>query len=111
MAFATHLVKINGEVDLSVWSEEKLKKYVSNKIKKEIEPTFHASRELFKLEDDKVEVWVYISALPSEATRKVIEKWLNDHIVEDGLKVTNFEVEVVASMVDPDKTKFFIRLE
>lgn len=113
MAFATHLIKIRGLINRFIWPEKKLKNYVNKKIKTEIDSVLHPDLELFKLEDEKIEIWVYISALPSEATRDIVEKWLNDHIVERGLKVENFEIEIIASKIDREfnKSNMLIYLE
>lgn len=113
MAFATHLIKIRGVINQFIWPEKKLKDYVNNKIRTEIESVLHPDLELFKLEEEKIEIWVYISALPSEATRNIVEKWLNDHIMERGLKVENFDIEIIASKIDREfnKQKVLVYLE
>lgn len=104
MAIATHLIKIKGRFDVQKWTEEKLRKYVNEKISKEIYSFFHAETELFQIQKGSIEVWVYVSALPSEA--KLIEKWIDDHIKEDGIEVGKFEVEEIMSKIDPYNQKF-----
>lgn len=113
MAIATHLIKIHGKANQFIWPEKKLRNYVDKKIKIEIESVLHPEVELFNLKEEKIEVWVYISALPSEATRNIVQKWLDDHITERGLRVINFEIEIIASRIDREfnKTKMFIYLE
>lgn len=113
MAIATHLVKIKGKANIFIWPEKKLRNYVDKKIKTEIELIFHPSLELFKLEEEEIEIWVYVSALLSEATEDIVEKWLKDHIVEKGLKVENFEIEKIANMLGGklNKSKMLIYLE
>lgn len=112
MVIATHLIKIKGKADIFIWPEKKLKNHVIKKIKMEIEPSFHASLELFKLDSGNVEVWVFVSALPSEVSKNIVEKWLSDHIMEKGLKVDSFEIKEVASLTDANVNKnMFIVLE
>ena len=106
MHIATHIIKIKGRFDSS-WDEQKLRVYVDSKIKNEIEDVLHPSLELFKVNDGSVDVWLFITALPSEATYKVVEKWIKDHIKEDGLSVTEFTIEMIFNMCSPD-TKFTV---
>ncbi len=106
MHIATHIIKIKGTFDSS-WDEKKLKVYVDFKIKNEIEDVLHPSLELFETKEGIVEVWVFIKALPSEATYKVVEAWIKDHIKEDGLSVTEFTVEMIFNMCSP-YTKFAV---
>ena len=98
MSIATHLIKIRGTFDKDIWKEEELKDYVKSKIKNEIESVLHPDLELFKTDKSIAEIWVYISALPSAATRDVIDKWLEDHITEHGLTVIDFEVEEMSCL-------------
>jgi len=98
MNIATHLIKIRGTFDKDMWKEEELKDYVKSKIKNEIESVLHPDLELFKTDKSTAEIWVYISTLPSEATRDVIDKWLEDHITEQGLTVVDFEVEEMSGL-------------
>lgn len=93
MVIATKLIKIAGTFDLLKWTEDGLRHYVDNKIEKEIYKFYHASLELFQIKEEKVIVWVYINALPSESSFDVIGKWLENHLKEtDGLKVDHFEI-------------------
>ncbi len=57
------------------------------------------------MKNDDVEVWVYITAFPSEASVYLIEKWLKDHIKEDGVAVKNFEVVEIANLLNPADRK------
>ncbi len=93
---ATHLIKISGTYDESKWNDITLKEYVKRKIQSEIEDVLHPSLELFKAENGDVNVWVYIRALPSEATQPTIQKWLEDHIKEEGVTVKGFMIEIVS---------------
>lgn len=113
MVFATHLIKIYGEINVFIWPEKKLRSYVNRKIRTEIEPVLHPDLELFRLSDERIEILVYISALPSEVSRDIVGKWIKDHIVERGLSVENFEIEIIASKIDRDfnKSKILIFLE
>ncbi len=106
MHIATHLIKIKGTFDSS-WDEKKLRAYVDLKIKTEIEDVLHPSLELFEAKDGSVDVWIFITALPSEATYRVVEKWIKDHIKEEGLSITEFTVEMISNMCNPD-TKFAV---
>ncbi len=113
MAIATHLIKIKGSLDIEKWTEEKIKKYIDKKIKDETESYYHASMELLRVKDNDVEVWVYISALPSEATEDIIKKWLKDHIRKDGVTVKDFEVVEVANLLnlaDRNHLNFLVHL-
>lgn len=101
MAIATHIIKIKGTFDEKIYKQQKtLKDYVNNKIQNEIDSVLHADLELFKVDGNNIEVWVYISAFPSEVTRDIIGKWIKDHIKEEGISVQNFEFEQLV-----DKTK------
>ena len=107
MNIATHLIKIRGTFDKDIWKEEELKDYVKSKIKKEIENVLYPDLELFKVDKDTAEVWVFISALPSEVTRDVIYKWLEYHITEKGLSIIDFEVEERCNLLDQNN-KFLV---
>jgi len=113
MVLATHIIKIYGAISQFIWPEKKLKNYVDKKIKNDIFVTFHAKLKSFKLEEEKVEILVYVSALPSEVTAKVVDEWLKDNTRRKGLRVENFEIEIIASKIDPDfnRSKELIYLE
>ena len=106
MHIVTHIIKVKGTFDLS-WDENKLRDYVDLKIKNEIEHVLHPNLELFEAKDGNVDVWIFITALPSEATHKVVETWIKDHIKEDGLSVTEFNVEMISNLCNPG-TKFAV---
>ncbi len=93
---ATHLIKINGTYDENKWNESTLKEYVSKKIRTEIEDVLHPELELFKAENGDVNIWVYIRALPSEVTHSIVEKWLENHIKEEGITVKGFMIEIIS---------------
>ena len=108
MAIATHLIKIKGEFNPDIWNETSLKEYVVNKIT-EIESTFHTETELFNVHDtDKIDVWVYVHGLPSEVSRRIVGQWIEVHIIEEGLTVIKFEIEVINSLLEP--RPFFVGL-
>lgn len=107
MTIGTHIIKIRGTFDENIWKEDELKNYVESKIKKEIYPTFHTDLELFKVDGDKVAVWAYVSAYPSEVTSNIIGKWIVDHIKEEGITVNDFEFEMIVDVTKKDD-KFFV---
>lgn len=108
MVVATHLIKIKGIFNKNIWGHEEkmlnetLKEYVKTKIKFEIDSYYHADLELFEINDDKIEVWVFINALPSSVSRDIIEKWLNDHVNEEGIVATDFEIEEKFNPLSPE---------
>jgi hypothetical protein len=93
MHVATHLIKIEGRFDNDIWTKDKLEKYVRSKIEYDIEKFFHADLELFGIDDEIINVWIYISALPSEVSKDIVSKWLSNHIKEEGITVTCFNIE------------------
>lgn len=103
MAFATHIIKIKGRFDAQKWTEEKLRSYVNEKISNEIKSFYHTNIELFQVQENNIEVWVYISALPSEA--KLIEEWIENHIKEEGIIIKGFKVEEMMNRLDPASEK------
>lgn len=109
MPLATHLVRIEGEFNSKVWNKNSLREYVNNKIT-EIEDVLHPDLELFHVHDsNKINVWIYIQALPSEVKQRIVDKWAKDHIVEEGLSVKNIEIKVINSMIEPKS--FFVVLK
>jgi hypothetical protein len=104
MHIATHLIKIKGKINRNIWTEDKLGEYIRSKIDDNITSFYRADLELFGIEDDVVNVWVFVSALPSEVSRDIIDKWLNDHIKEEGITVTEFEIEDLFDLVHPKET-------
>lgn len=104
MHIATHIIKIKGKIDKNIWTEDKLDKYVRSKIDGDITSFYHADLELFGIEDNIINVWVFVSALPSEVSRDIVDKWLNDHIKEDGINVTSFEIEELFDLAHPKET-------
>lgn len=92
MAIATHIIKIKGKVEEGKKREEELKSYVLGKINSEIDSMFHPDLELFSVgEDGTTDVWVYVSN--SYVTDDIVDKWLKDHITEDGIEIKGFEIE------------------
>lgn len=63
---------------------------------------YYSSLDLFEAKDGNVDIWVFITGLPSEASYKVVERWIKDHIKEDGLSVTEFTVEMIFNMCSSD---------
>lgn len=110
MVIATHIIKIRGIFDENIFKENELKDYVESKIKSEIDSSFHTDLELFKVDGNKIDVWVFISAFPSEVTRNIIDKWIRDHIKEEGITVNDFEFEEIINMTEnvSHKNKFFV---
>ena len=104
MHIATHLIKIKGKIDKNIWTEDKLDKYVRSKIDGDITNFYHADLELFGIEDEVVNVWVFVSALPSEVSRDIIDKWLKNHIKEEGITATEFEIEELFDLAHPKET-------
>ncbi len=96
MALATHLIKIKGTFDERMWTIEKIKKLIQKKIKEEIMDIYHAEVEKFRVSENTVEVWVLVSALPSEVTNEIIDKWLSDHMKERGIEIKKFSVDEIA---------------
>lgn len=103
MKIATHLIEINGKFDKNIWTKEKLEVYVRSKIECDIDKLYHADLELFKIDDEIIDVWVFISALPSEVTRDIIGKWIKDHITEEGITVIDFEIEERFNLCHPEE--------
>ena len=99
MAFATHIIKIKGRFNAQKWTKEELRSYVNKKISNEIESFYHTNIELLQNLENNIEVWVYISALPSEA--KLIGEWIENHIKEEGIMIKGFEVEKIMNCLDP----------
>ncbi len=99
MAIATHVIKVKGVFDNKKWSEEKLEEYVDRKIQ-EIESSYHPDLELFKIENNTVEVWVFITAFPAEVEEKIIGTWLQNHIKEKGITVKEFQIVEIVSLID-----------
>lgn len=101
MAIATHLIKVSGAFDPEIWNASSIKEYVTNKIT-EIEKVLHPDLELFSIHDvHQIDVWLYLMALPSEVTQEIVDKWIKDHIIDEGLIVKKAEIEVVNDILNP----------
>lgn len=101
MVIATHIIKIRGTLDKNIWTDENnTKEYVKDKIRNDIDPSFHTDLELFKIDGDEIDVWVYIHAFPSEVTMEICEKWIKDHIKEEGISVDRFEFEKIFDLTE-----------
>jgi hypothetical protein len=113
LVFATHLIKVKGYFDKQKWAEDKLRGYVYRKIQ-EINPYYHPDLELLRVEDDAVEVWVYIrDVCKMETVKEYTQEWLQSHIKEDGIDVKDFEVKEIMSYSDflcGKKPKFFVEI-
>jgi hypothetical protein len=97
MVVATHLIKVKGEFNTSIWNSYTLKSYVMNKIQ-EIDYSLHPDLELFDVKNNNINVWIYLSALPSEVSRKIVDEWAFKHISEEGLIVKEISIEVIFDM-------------
>lgn len=95
MSVATHVIKIKGEFDESNWNEEKLKELVKAKFK-EISEFWCPDLELFKIDGNKIDVWVFIESFNSEI-ESLADKWLKYHILEKegGITIKNVEAKEV----------------
>jgi len=103
MVIATHIIKINGKFDKNIWTKEKLEVYVRSKIECDIEKLYYADLELFNVDNEIINVWVFVSALPSEVTRDIVGKWIKDHITEEGITMTEFEIEERYNLCHPEE--------
>ena len=111
MVTATHIVKVRGMFDRNIWDENKLRKFVRKKIICDLDGCFHAHLELFKISDNKIDVWIFIFALPSEVERDIIDKWIKDHIKEEGITVENFEFDMLTNITEHGwKDKPFVNI-
>jgi len=107
MVVATHLIKVKGEFT-SKWDESSLREYVKNKLR-EIEVCLHPDLELFGIHDEnQIDVWIFIHALPSEVSQNIVDKWAKDHITEEGLTVKEVGIEVVNDLTN--LKPFFVHL-
>lgn len=104
MYIATHLIKIKGKIDKNVWTKETLKDYVKSKIDRDIQSFYHTDLELFGIDGDVVDVWVFVSTLSSNVSKDIICKWLDNHIKEDGITVTCLEIEEIFDLSHPIDT-------
>jgi hypothetical protein len=102
MSIATHVIKIKGSFDKTLWKEKELEQYVVLKIENQIQESFNADLDLLEIKDDKIEIWVLIFAYPSEVKKDIISKWICDNIIEKGLKVDNFTFEVLVNLTERD---------
>lgn len=112
MTFATHLIKIRGTFDREIWSEEKLRKYVDDKIECEIDNDYcHPDVENFHIHaKNKIDVWVFVSCIGyPETILNMAKEWLKNHITEDGLKVENVEIKDMRWYAN-DKKKMMVNL-
>jgi hypothetical protein len=100
MSVATHIVKIKGTFDEKIWDERKLEEYVDFKIENEINETFNTDLDLYDIVGNHIEIWVLIFGYPSEVDDYAIDKWIRDHITEDGLKVDSFEFKKLVDLTE-----------
>jgi len=94
MVIATHLIKIKGTFDPKKWTKEKLKEFVKQKILK-LDSSFHAKVELFQVQNNNVDVWIYIFGYPSEVSNFIIAAWIRAYLKEDGIEVKKFKFKVL----------------
>jgi hypothetical protein len=98
MVIATHIIKIKGSLD--TWNDEKkIQEYVEDKINNEIDTSFHTYLELLKITGNRIDIWVYIHAFPSEVTNDIIKKWIREHIKDEGISL-DFEFEMIFDLTD-----------
>ncbi len=110
MKFATHLIKI--EASLGQEWRDKIEEYVKRKIE-EVEDYYSADIEYLEVKDKIVEVCVFVSALfESNFLKELVEKWIENHIREEGIEVINFEIREILNFKDlfENKPKFLVRL-
>lgn len=111
MSVATHVVKIKGAFDEKIWDEKKIEDYVDYKIENEINETFNTDLELYNITGNNIEIWVFIFAYPSEVDNGIIDKWIKDHIKENGLKVDSFEFRKLVDITEEEwKYRPFIKI-
>lgn len=103
MHIATHLINVKGTFDRNIWTMESLKRYVNKKIKSNIFETFHTDIESFNVTKNNIDVSVYISCLPSEVKKSIVSKWLKENIIENGIRVTWFNIEEINCFFEPNK--------
>lgn len=95
MPVATHVIKVKAEFNEN-WDEEKLEKLVKSKIENEIDDFFSPESELLNVEYNKIDVWILIEFCGDLSLIKDISnKWLKDHIKEEGIFIKNLEVEKI----------------
>ena len=100
MPIATHVIKVKGTFDEKIWNEKKIEDYVDYKIENDIDETFSTDLELYSITDNNIEIWVLIFAYPSEVSNDIVDKWIKNHIKEEGLKVDSFTFEVLVDMTE-----------
>ncbi len=111
MSVATHIIKIKGTFDKKIWNEKKIENYIFYKIENDIDETFNTDLELCNIIGNNVEVWIFIFAFPSEVDNGIIDKWIKDHIKEEGLKVESFEFEKLVDVTkDLSRQRPFINI-
>ena len=95
MPVATHVIKIKVEFDEN-WNEEKLKELIKSKAK-EVDKFFALDLELFKVENNVMDVWFFIEFCYVKLSRvkDMSDKWFKDHIKEDGITIKSLDVEDV----------------
>ena len=101
MVIATHIIKINGKFDKNIWTKEKLEVYVRSKIECNIDKVYHTDLELFNVDNEIINVWVFISTLLSEVNRDIVENWIKNHIIEEGITMTDFEIKEIFDLCNP----------
>lgn len=57
MVIATHIIKIKGTLNKNIWKDEKkIEEYIKDKIKNDIDPSFHTNLELLEINGNKIDV-------------------------------------------------------
>lgn len=102
---ASHLIKVKG-VFKKKWDKHQIERYIKAKIEKEINDYYEAELELLKVEENRIEVWVFIATVGyCETIKEWANEWLEHHItqspdeVERGIsEIESVEVEAVSPL-------------
>ena len=98
---ASHLVKVKG-IFKKKWDKWQIESYVKAKMEKEIDSYWEAEVELFKAEDDKVEIWVLIATVGhSETIKEWANEWLEHHITQSADEIERGIAEIKSVEVEP----------
>lgn len=94
MPVATHVIKIKAEFDNSKWNEEKLRELIKSKAK-EVDEFFCLDLELFKVENNTMDVWFFIEFCYTELSmvKDMANKWMKIHIKNEGITIKSLDVE------------------
>lgn len=108
MPVATHVIKVKAEFNEN-WDEEKLEKLVKTKIGNEIDDFFSPESELFHVGNNVIDIWILIEFCGDLLLIKDISnKWLKDHIKEEGITIKNLEVEKIPVLLLVEDNHFLL---